>query len=93
MDPHTSVGLVVGRRFRTAHPMIVMSTAHYSKFKSDIEECINEPEYDILDPTLHPGIQACLTKDVVHMEEIQPNLEDLISLVKQFVSHTFTQSL
>lgn len=90
LDPHTSVGLVVGRRFRTENPMVVMSTAHYSKFWSDIESHIKTPESDISDPPQHPGIKSCLTKEVVHKEEIEPKLEDLISLVKQFVSNTFT---
>ena len=92
VDPHTSVGLVVARRFRSSRPMVVMSTAHYSKFMSDVEECINQPETAILDPPQHPGIQACLAKDVIHKEEIQPNLQDLILLVKHFVSNTFTKS-
>lgn len=93
LDPHTSVGVVVGRRYRTDHPMVVMSTAHYSKFWSDIQDCINKPENEISNPPEHLGIKSCLTKEVVHKEEIQPNLEDLISLVKQFVSSTFTESL
>jgi len=92
LDPHTSVGLVVGRRFRTDNPMVVMSTAHYSKFWSDIENSIKTPESDISNPPVHPGIKACLTKEVVHKEEIQPRLEDLIDLVKQFVANTFTNS-
>jgi len=90
VDPHTSVGLVVGRQFRTDHPMVVMCTAHYSKFWSDIETCIQIPESEISNPPEHAGIKACLTKEVVHKEEIEPNLEDLISLIKKFVSDTFT---
>jgi len=93
LDPHTSVGLVVGRRFRTENPMVVMSTAHYSKFWSDVQDCIDKQESDITNPPKHLGIQDCLTKEVVHKEEIQPNLEDLILLIKQFVTTTFTKSL
>ena len=36
MDPHTAVGWEVARRLGGANPMLIISTAHWSKFPADV---------------------------------------------------------
>jgi threonine synthase len=36
MDPHTAVGWEIARRFKGEAPMLIVSTAHWSKFPADV---------------------------------------------------------
>jgi threonine synthase len=36
MDPHTAVGWEIARRFKGDAPMLIVSTAHWSKFPADV---------------------------------------------------------
>ena len=54
MDPHTAVGVSVGRRFAADDPtpMICLSTAHPAKFGAAIERAVGK------DIASHPLIDA-----------------------------------
>ncbi|MEX2327651.1 MAG: threonine synthase, partial [Pseudomonadales bacterium] len=51
VDPHTAVGITVGRRFRTDDvPLLCLATAHPAKFEEAIREAL--PDIDVSHPTL-----------------------------------------
>jgi threonine synthase len=57
LDPHTSVAWEVAERLRAANPVLVVSTAHWAKFGSDVFKALRSIPYDA--PL--PGPEASLT--------------------------------
>ncbi|MGA0332813.1 MAG: threonine synthase [Kiritimatiellia bacterium] len=50
LDPHTAVGVVVGRMLRNPDPLICLATAHPAKFVDAIVDAIGEvPHHPVLD--------------------------------------------
>merc|ERR1712137_715053 len=77
LDPHTAVGVAVGEGYKGERPMLVMATAHYSKFWEDVGPLVGGKCDDVPAPPPHDGIIGCLNKEHVHKEEIEPELEIL----------------
>lgn len=46
--------------------MLVLSTAHYSKFWNDLEPLVPFGQAEVKRPSVHNGIRSCLKKPVVH---------------------------
>jgi len=67
LDPHTAVAVAVARRCRrTKVPLMVLSTAHFSKFWDDLESLVSITQADVKRPGVHHGIKSCLEKLVIH---------------------------
>ena len=47
-------------------PMLVLSTAHYSKFWDDLKTLVPISQTEVKRPGFHDGIRSCLQKPVVH---------------------------
>ena len=47
-------------------PMLVLSTAHYSKFWDDLKTLVPISQTEVKRPGFHDGIRGCLQKPVVH---------------------------
>ena len=47
-------------------PMLILSTAHYSKFWDDLEALVPIGQAEVKRPAVHDGIRSCLQKPVVH---------------------------
>lgn len=43
LDPHTAVGVAVGRARRSSHPLLCLATAHPAKFPEAVEQAIGTP--------------------------------------------------
>jgi threonine synthase len=52
LDPHTAVGLAVGRALRTESPLVCLATAHPAKFPESVTEAVGE------DVAHHPRVDA-----------------------------------
>ena len=46
--------------------MLVLSTAHYSKFWDDLKTLVPISQTEVKRPGFHDGIRSCLQKPVVH---------------------------
>ena len=46
--------------------MLILSTAHYSKFWDDLQALVPIGQEEVKRPTVHNGIRSCLQKPVVH---------------------------
>ena len=52
LDPHTAVGVAVGRALRTESPLVCLATAHPAKFPESVTEAVGE------DVAHHPRVDA-----------------------------------
>jgi len=52
LDPHTAVGVAVGRALRTDAPLVCLATAHPAKFPESVEKAVGE------DIARHPRVEA-----------------------------------
>ena len=89
LDPHTAVAVAVGRRVRTAAPLVVLATAHYSKFWEDLEALVPGGREAVGRPVPHAGVAACLERQVVHTTVIQPTPSILMAHIKEFAAEVF----
>ena len=53
-------------KWKNQVPMLILSTAHYSKFWDDLEPLVPIGQAEVKRPSVHQGIQSCLKKPVVH---------------------------
>jgi threonine synthase len=59
LDPHTAVGVVVGRNFCNQAPLICLATAHPAKFVDAIVEAIGEVPHDSVIDALEGSETRC----------------------------------
>ena len=91
LDPHTAVAVKVAKTFqRDDTPMLVASTAHYSKF---IEECKDVYEQigitSINNPPLHKGIENCKVLKAVHTDVVEGDYQKICHVLESFVEQYF----
>ncbi len=97
-DPHTAVALKAAQDFRqkngnNVRPMIVMGTAHYSKFKEECEDVFDEISDDaILAPAPHQEIERCKTKEVAQTEIVEAVYDDVCSVLFRFLCSYFEEN-
>ncbi|MHB9003790.1 MAG: threonine synthase [Coriobacteriia bacterium] len=58
MDPHTAVAWEVAERMRSEDPILVVSTAHWAKFGSDVLKALLELPYDSALPDTYSGMSG-----------------------------------
>ena len=88
VDPHTAVAIKVAKEFKDASkPMMVTSTAHYSKFVEECEDIYLREKIE--KPTLHEDIEKCKDKGVVHDDCIEANYDSVCHEVTKFIEHYF----
>ena len=91
LDPHTAVAVKVAKKFqRDDTPMLVASTAHYSKF---IEECKDVYEQigitSINNPPLHKGIENCKVLETVHTDVVEGDYQKMCHVLESFIEEYF----
>ena len=88
LDPHSSVAVKVAQEFSSENPLLVCSTAHYSKF---VEECkdIFESIDKIDNPSPHEGIEKCKTKKIIHEKTVDVNYDKICEILTQFATEYF----
>ena len=103
MDPHTAVAKAVVDKISqsTAKKILIVSTAHYAKFPSNIINLI-EPSYlntskhnesEILDllenrklePEMHRNVQQCLLKTELHTTVCGAAYSSVVDELEKFV--------
>ncbi len=74
LDPHTAVGVAVGRALRTESPLICLATAHPAKFPESVEKAVGE------DIARHPRVDALrdLPTRSVEIEADEQAIKDFI---------------
>lgn len=74
LDPHTAVGVAVGRALRTEAPLICLATAHPAKFPESVEKAVGE------DIARHPRVEALkgLPTRSVEIEADEQAIKDFI---------------
>ncbi|MEE4302004.1 MAG: threonine synthase [Pseudomonadales bacterium] len=74
LDPHTAVGVAVGRALRTDAPLICLATAHPAKFPESVEKAVGE------DVARHPRVEALrgLPARSVEIEADERAIKDFI---------------
>jgi threonine synthase len=75
LDPHTAVGVAVGRALRTEAPLICLATAHPAKFPESVEKAVGE------DIAHHPRVDALqgLPTRSVEIEADEQAIKDFIT--------------
>ena len=75
LDPHTAVGVAVGRRLRTEAPLVCLATAHPAKFPESVEKAVGE------DVAHHPRVDALvdLPTRTVELEADEQAVKDFIA--------------
>ena len=90
VDPHTSVALKVAKEFQNHLPMLVTSTAHYSKFVEECKEVLDKVTDTVIEkPMAHQGIALCYSQEVVHHDVIDVNYETVCKKLKDFTKGVF----
>jgi len=89
LDPHTAVAVSVAKKFRTQAPLIVLATAHYSKFWDSLESLVTGGKDAVPRPSAHLGVASCLDKPVIHTSVINPTSEELLQLIGKFAAEVF----
>ena len=90
IDPHTSVAIKVAKEFqRKSTPMLIASTAHYSKFVDECKEVWEQIKVEVKQPAKHEGIEACKSKQIVHQEIIGADYEGICAKLESFVTDYF----
>ena len=87
VDPHTAVAIKVAKEFKDKNkPMLITSTAHYSKFIEECKDIFNE----VIDqPPPHENIEKCKEKKVIHQECIEANYDAVCFELTQFINDYF----
>ena len=95
LDPHTAVAVKVANDFQGSKNktssqyqiMLVASTAHYSKFLSP-----SDTNLDFIGlPETHVGIEECKAKHVVHSLKLEPDLNNIMLYLENFIASTFKE--
>lgn len=58
LDPHTAVAWEVAERTRGENPMLVVSTAHWAKFGTDVAKALLDLAYDAPLPAAYAGLSG-----------------------------------
>ena len=91
VDPHTAVAIKVSKEFKTSggNPMLVTSTAHYSKFVEECSEIFSDQNIEA--PALHENIEKCKTKNIVHQDCVMANYDAVSYELTNFIKCYFDQ--
>ena len=89
VDPHTAVAIQVAKSHQGSNPMLIASTAHYSKFVEECQDIFDNIDEVIDNPAKHQGIEECKDKSVVHNETIKADYDLVCDKLKEFVNQYF----
>jgi threonine synthase len=100
LDPHTAVAKHVADRFKSKHPVIITSTAHWSKFGStvlsalkgnltnkDMKTVIKEIQKIAPKVDIHPKIDQIWNKPIKQTTTVSANYDELIKIIESFISN------
>ena len=90
VDPHTAVAIKVAERYKSSNPMLVASTAHYSKFVEECGDVFETIDTEIQNPEKHQEIEDCKQKEIVHKDTIIADYDSVCDKLKDFVNQYFT---
>lgn len=93
-DPHTCVAIKVATEFMNkTRPMIVASTAHYSKFVEECKDVFDNIDVgEIQNPPPHVDVEQCKVKKVIHTECIEANYDSVCQVLSTFVTDYFGEN-
>ena len=89
VDPHTAVAIKVAKSHQGSNPMLIASTAHYSKFVEECQDIFDNIDEVIDNPVKHQGIEECKDKSVVHNETLKADYDLVCDKLKEFVNQYF----
>ena len=69
--------------------MLIVSTAHYSKFVDECLEVWDQIKDPVENPPKHEGIESCKLKNVIHTDVIEANYEDICQELSKFTESYF----
>ncbi|CAL4072941.1 unnamed protein product [Meganyctiphanes norvegica] len=103
LDPHTSVGVHVAKLFNNnERPMVVSSTAHYSKFPDAVLKALgHDTDMDINDqlnvlknmggkPSMHQALLYQANQPEVHNDICNGSLDEIQNKIEDFCIKKFT---
>ena len=90
VDPHTAVAIQVAESHQGSNPMLIASTAHYSKFVEECQDIFDDIDEVIDNPAKHQGIEECKDRQVVHNETIKADYDLVCDKLKEFVDQYFS---
>lgn len=89
-DPHTAVAIKVAKEFQhPTRPMVVASTAHYSKFIEECKDIFDEITEKIENPPLHEQIEECKVKAELQTIFIHSDYEAVCHQLSKFINCYF----
>lgn len=91
IDPHTSVAVKVAKELQVDEkPMLVVSTAHYSKFVEECNDILEEIGQDnIKIPSPHEGIEECKSKEIIHDIVLDADYDQVCEMLTKFAQEYF----
>ena len=71
-------------------PMLVASTAHFSKFVEECKDIYEEIGIEtISNPAPHEGIENCKVRHVVHKDVVDADYQKICNVLENFVDQYF----